>query len=37
MHFFEQFIHVDSQKNAGKILVIKLKIGGRPEGTKVEN
>jgi hypothetical protein len=37
MHFFEQIIHVGSQKNAEKILLIKLKIGRRPEGTKVEN
>jgi hypothetical protein len=32
---FEQFIRGDSQGNVQKILEIKLKIGGRPEGTKV--
>jgi hypothetical protein len=32
---FEQFIHGDSQKNVEKIPELKLKIGGRPEGTKV--
>jgi hypothetical protein len=32
---FEQFIHGDSQKIVEKIPELKLKIGGRPEGTKV--
>jgi hypothetical protein len=32
---FEQFIHGDSQKIVEKIPEPKLKIGGRPEGTKV--
>jgi hypothetical protein len=32
---FEQFVHGDSQKNAEKIPELKLKIGGRSEGTKV--
>jgi hypothetical protein len=32
---FEQFIHGGSQKNVEKILELKLKFGGRPDGAKL--